>query len=80
MHDLQGRSLWPQRGLFFQAIAWCGSTSALWVPTALFRRLPTGHLCSSGTDLLHKVLMLKVSALPAPLGELELGFLLGPGA
>jgi hypothetical protein len=40
-------------------------------PTAL-NRLPVGYLCFLGTELLHVVLVLKVSTLPDPLGEPEL--------
>jgi hypothetical protein len=60
---------WPQRGLLFRATAPCWSTSAHQAPTAFLSRLLTGHLCYSGTNLLQAVLVLKVSALPGPLGS-----------
>jgi hypothetical protein len=62
-----------QRGLLFLPAMWCGSASAHWVPAAILSRLPAGHLCCLGTDLLHVVLLVKVSALPALLGEPVLG-------
>jgi hypothetical protein len=74
---LQGSSVQLQRRLLFQATAQCGFTLAHWIPEALLSRLPTGHLCCLGADLLLVVLILKVSAFPALLGEPVFDSLLG---
>jgi hypothetical protein len=49
-----------------------------WVPIALLSRLPAGHLCCLGIDLLHLGLVMKVSVQSALLGEREP--VLGPSA
>jgi hypothetical protein len=61
-----------QGGFLFHPGVLCGFTSANLVPEAVLSRTPTGHLCL-GADLLHAVLVLKVSSLSAWLRELVLG-------
>jgi hypothetical protein len=63
-----GSSLWLQRGLLFWVTA-CVASLLLIGLTALLSRLPTGCLYFLGADLIHVVLMLKVSALSAQLGK-----------
>jgi hypothetical protein len=67
-HPPEKCTMTPERA-FVLAPVQCGFTSAHLVPTAVLSRLPTGHVCFSGANLLHVVVVLKVSALPDPLGE-----------
>jgi hypothetical protein len=64
---------WFQRGLLFQFGAMFGSISAHWVPAAFLSRFPDGPLCCFGTYILHLVLVSKVLAFPAQLGEPAFG-------